>query len=93
MVEDKARTVEKELEEKITELEQNLLSGKYSEAFKSLQKAKALTHIIKVGKYWNRGNKFFALISETRKVREAFESKRIKELEESLNRIENLLLR
>jgi hypothetical protein len=88
----KTQEVEKDLQKYIEEIEEAVFSGDYSKAFSSLQRAKALTHYIKVNKLWNKGNKYFALINQVGQVKNAFERKDIKKLEDSLNSIEKTLL-
>jgi len=88
----KVTELERELKREVSELEKGALSGDYSKVLRKVRTLKAYLHVIKTQKLWSKGNKYFALLEQVENTKEAVERRSVKELEESLSKIEKLLM-
>jgi heterodisulfide reductase subunit B len=87
----KLEQIEKDLEAYINAIEESVISGDYGKAFRSTQKAKALVHIVKIEKLWEKGNRYFAIIDAVKQARNALKKRNSRELEGALERVETLI--
>lgn len=85
------KDLEREIEQRIEKIEKAVFQGDYNLAYDEIQKLKPFLTLAEELNLWKKGNKWFAVVEQTKKVKEAFSHKNLKELKENLLGLENLL--
>jgi len=90
---EKEKELEKEIKRLIERLEKAVFEGDVGEAYNLTQRLRKYVKVAKELGLWNRGNQWFAMVGVAKKVKESFERKNLRELEESLEKMEKILRR
>jgi len=87
----KIEALRREVEERMQKIEELIATGDYGEALYQINRLKPFVRLLKE-EMARGGNKYFALINELQEAKESYQKGQLSEFENSLSRIEKLLL-
>ena len=90
-MDERKESLEKEIKRLIERLEKAVFEGDVGEAYNLTQRLRKYVKVAKELGLWNRGNQWFAMVGVVKNIRESFEKKSLKELEENLEKMEKIL--